>query len=783
MYNSGTTKKDGAKQMIIKDYITSRITSDVKGDAKAHFLYAGKGVAIGALAFLLSGAQLLVGVFPFGLSLICAANKYVPFIYAGMITSALFNKGLAVPLFLTWTFAFLLRIAIGLWLKSKKYFMESIYLRFGVGMSSAVMISVYRIIAGGFLYYDLMCAVAEIIFVPIMIFFISCAFDKARRYTYFFELGIASLLFATVFSLRGMSIAGFSLSAVACFMITMYISKDGGILRGGIIGVICGMACAMQYAPIFALCGLAAGMLWKVSSIVAVATACIVGIATGLYLDGFTSLRIFAPDLLGAAVIFTPMVQFGILPKLSMLSNAVSVPDSAAKAAAIAESAQRSTIERLESLSGAMCDLSEVFYNLSDRLRRPGIYDVKRLCDNTFDGHCRKCHLYSICWDKEYSSTVDVMNKIYKSMIGAGRMEIGQIPDYITERCPNIEKVITDLNTAHAELLENTLKREKTEVFAMDYEAMSKLLETALAENESEYLADDELCKKLKNTARYIDFHTNNIAAYGKRRKNIVAGGIDLSRMKLSADDIRNAFEKVSGVSLTTPEFMIDKDYVTMSMRSAKRYQMFAAKASDIKDTETVNGDIINVFENNEDYFYTLISDGMGSGREAAITSKIASIFMEKLLAGGNNKAVTLEMLNNFIRCKNMESFATVDLLEVDMLSGQASFIKSGAAPSYILRDGSLFKITSNSMPIGITREINAEEIKFELQEGDIIVMMSDGVAQSFEDSIWLANMLVYEWNDGDGLQSMTEKILAGAKENNKRSDDMTVGLIKVIAA
>lgn len=769
--------------MVLKDYISSYFNQEVKSDAKSHLLYAGQGIAIGGLTFLLSGAQMMVGVYPLGLSLLCAANKYVPFIYAGMLTSALFNKGLAIPLFLTWTFAFMLRLAIGFWLKSEKMFIESIYLRMGVGISSGLMIGVYRIISGGFLYYDMISTVFETLFVPIMTFLMSFVFEKSRRYSYFFEIGISSILFSFVYALRDVNFLGFSLSAVACFMITMYISKDGGILRGGIVGVICGMAYSMQYAPVFALCGLAAGMLWKVSSIVAISTACIVGIATGLYLDGFASLRIFAPDLLGASVLLTPLIQFGLLPKLLMFTNSVSVPDSATKAAVIAEDAYKNTVTRLEALSSAMCDLSEVFYNLSDRLRRPGIYDVKQLCDNTFDKHCQKCNLYNVCWEREYSSTVDVMNKVYKLMLSSGRTEVDKIPDFMAERCPNIEKVVTELNSAHAELLETTLKRDKTEIFAMDYEALSKLLETTLASNESEYLIDDELCKKLKNTARYIDFHTNNIAAYGNRRKNIVAGGIDLSRMKLSSDEIRNAFEKASGVSLTTPEFMIEKDYVTMSMRSAKRYQTFAARASDVKESETVNGDIINVFENDEDYFYTLISDGMGSGREAALTSKIACIFMEKLLAGGNNKAVTLEMLNNFIRCKNMESFATIDLLEIDMLSGHASFIKSGAAPSYILRDGSLFKITSNSMPIGITREINAEEIKFELREGDIVVMMSDGVAQSFEDSIWLANMLTYEWDEGEGLQAMSEKILAGAKINNKRSDDMTVGLIKVMAA
>jgi len=118
--------------------------------------------------------------------------------------------------------------------------------------------------------------------------------------------------------------------------------------------------------------------------------------------------------------------------------------------------------------------------------------------------------------------------------------------------------------------------------------------------------------------------------------------------------------------------------------------------------------------------------------------------------------------------------------MEIDLLNASASFIKSGAAPSYILRDGKLFRITSNSLPIGITRVMNAEEVKFDLQVGDIIVMMSDGVSQTLEDGIWLADLLTFGWSDGTDLDGMVKKILEGAERNNRRGDDMTVGLIKI---
>ena len=83
----------------------------------------------------------------------------------------------------------------------------------------------------------------------------------------------------------------------------------------------------------------------------------------------------------------------------------------------------------------------------------------------------------------------------------------------------------------------------------------------------------------------------------------------------------------------------------------------------------------------------------MGSGEEAALTSRMCRVFLEKMLACGNKKSVTLEMLNNLICSKSTECFATVDLLEIDLMLGIASFIKSGAVPSYVIRDRRLIKL------------------------------------------------------------------------------------------
>ena len=88
------------------------------------------------------------------------------------------------------------------------------------------------------------------------------------------------------------------------------------------------------------------------------------------------------------------------------------------------------------------------------------------------------------------------------------------------------------------------------------------------------------------------------------------------------------------------------------------------------------------------------------------------------------------------------ECSATVDLLEYDLVTGKAQFYKGGAAPSYIYRDGNLFKLRSNTVPLGIIKELDTKKIAIDTAEGDIIVMVSDGVTQSKEECPWLFDLL-----------------------------------------
>ena len=80
------------------------------------------------------------------------------------------------------------------------------------------------------------------------------------------------------------------------------------------------------------------------------------------------------------------------------------------------------------------------------------------------------------------------------------------------------------------------------------------------------------------------------------------------------------------------------------------------------------------------------------------------------------------------------ECSTTVDLSEIDLITGEASFIKSGAAPGFVVRDGVVHRLQSVSIPIGIISTLDVRATPFGLKAGDTVVMISDGILQNDPD-------------------------------------------------
>ena len=196
-------------------------------------------------------------------------------------------------------------------------------------------------------------------------------------------------------------------------------------------------------------------------------------------------------------------------------------------------------------------------------------------------------------------------------------------------------------------------------------------------------------------------------------------------------------------------------------------------EAPDSYTPPPVCGDHIAVFRNEQACFYALISDGMGSGEAASAASELCAAFLERMLSAGSHVEISVRMLNSFLCARGNgsddECSVTVDLMELDTACGHAVFAKNGAAPTYVIRDGTVYKLRSRSLPLGILHDSAPQFLRFRMHPGDVVVMVSDGVTGGDGDA-WLRTLLEH-WPGGDS-QELAQLILADSRRHGGLKDD-----------
>ncbi|MBC7325670.1 MAG: SpoIIE family protein phosphatase, partial [Moorella sp. (in: Bacteria)] len=170
----------------------------------------------------------------------------------------------------------------------------------------------------------------------------------------------------------------------------------------------------------------------------------------------------------------------------------------------------------------------------------------------------------------------------------------------------------------------------------------------------------------------------------------------------------------------------------------------------------------------------------MGAGQEAADISGTALELVRDLLAAGFTPEMALRTANMILLLRNPgEGFTTFDLALIDCHSGMVELYKQGACPSFLRHEGMVKNLSNHSLPVGILEDLQVEPLRAEVQEGDLLVMVSDGVLEAHRDTgekeKWLAKALQ---RAGEARpQEIADRLLRQARAlvGGKPRDDMTV--------
>ena len=176
---------------------------------------------------------------------------------------------------------------------------------------------------------------------------------------------------------------------------------------------------------------------------------------------------------------------------------------------------------------------------------------------------------------------------------------------------------------------------------------------------------------------------------------------------------------------------------------------------------------------------FVLISDGMGTGYQAAEDSSLTSKIMKKLICSGFSFDSALKIVKSALIARGgRESIATIDAAQVNLFTGETVFYKAGAALSIIRKKDRAVTLERSSMPLGILREVRFAKTRFTGEAGDIILLLSDGVAQG--DCGWINDELLSWSNNNMEELSMHILKLAALRADKQSADDMTVVALKI---
>lgn len=570
-----------------------------------------------------------------------------------------------------------------------------------------------------------------------------------------------------------------ALGRFLALLLVMASAMKGGMLTGAAVGTVLGLAMDVSqsgapfYAMAYAFSGLLAGvfgkhgrLLFTLSFVLASALAVVC---------------VWDPDLYLSALLetFSASVIFLVLP--SSWLRAFGLMLQSMERGSGETNLRRFTAGRVRELSEAYAELFEI---VRRNVEEPyNDENVARIFDRAADQVCVRCKEKNRCWNAEYMDTLSAMNDATRAMVANGSLSADDLPGHFRERCVGMSAFVAAVNgelrgLAYRRQLKSRLSENRSvawEQYSDIAQVLGRVAEELGSVNGAEPLAEQRLLRYLRTLD--IDGETA-VFRDGSGRLHAVIESGRLSPLTRQ-EDYLDKLSAVLGVRLCQPE-ETGAGSSRLTLLEAEPLAVSVGIAQMKKQGETVNGDRGSYFKTDAGVLCVLLSDGMGSGDEAARDSGQVVAILEKFLRSGVDPAVAMKILNSvmLLRGGGNWGFATVDLMCVDLFSGETCFYKYGAAPSYVAGGKSIRRIKGESLAAGLSGATGAapDLVRMRLRPGSLALIVSDGVLPDGDDS-WLQDMLESGYED---MKALARAVVKEAERRYGAGDDMSVLTVRL---
>ena len=761
----------------IRDVLTGRVSD-------ARFVTAGRCTMFFLLGLVMSCARVLENGAPFGMAMVACSGPgvYGVFALTGAALGYLISGG--VEWGIRYIAAAVLVYTIAFIFQELKVYKREFFMPCAAGLVMAVtgFLGSFSVTAGS------VPLIAELFLETCLAFggsyFFREALSGGLRTTESAELkhSVSVMIMLSCILMAFSRIELFSVVSIGRFLaliLVMTSAMKGGMLTGAAVGTVLGLAMdvtgtgAPFYTMAYAFSGLLSGVFGKHGRLFFVLAFILSG---ALSVVCAWNQEVYISALFET---FSASVIFMLLPA-SFLNHVGLILQSMERGSG-ESGLRRFAALKVKNLSEAY---GELYETVKKSLEEPyNDENIARVFDRAADQVCVQCRYKNRCWNAEYVDTLSAMNDATQAMQEHGSLSVEDLPGFFREKCTGLPAFVTAVNgelraMAYRRQLRAKLSENRSVAWGQ-YNDMAQMLGRVADElgsiNGADPLAERRLIRYLRSLD--IDAETAVFRDGGGRLRVVIESG---RLTPLTRDE--NYLEKLSsvvGVRLCQPRELTE-GCSKLTLLEAEPLAVSVGIAAMKKRGEKVSGDKGTYFKTDAGVLCVILSDGMGCGDDAARDSAQVVAILEKFLRSGADPAVAMKVLNSVMLLRGGDNwgFATVDLMCVDLFTGETCFYKYGAAPSYVKSGKSIRRIKGETLAAGLSagEGIAPDLVRMRLRPGSTAIIASDGVIVDAEDD-WIKNLLTRGFDD---MKALARSTLKEAEKVYGANDDMTVVTVRV---
>lgn len=605
---------------------------------------------------------------------------------------------------------------------------------------------------------------------------------------------LASVLTGTV----DWQISGVSVENAMSRYLILLLAFAGGAPIGASVGVITGLILslaslsAIHQISLLAFAGLLAGLL-REGGRMAVAFGMLLGSSIlSLYVGDTSQVLQSTWESVAAAALFL-LTPGGMIRTIAKFVPGT--PEHAKSQQDYARRVRDITANRVKQFSDVFKQLSKTFGHLTEKnqlLQQEA--EMNHFVSAVTAKACATCFKKETCWDKNFYKTYKFVTDFMTDVEALPDFSKDHIRPEWRRLCHKTDKVLDILHSQYERYrhdqhwikqIHESRKLVSEQLFGVS-QVMDDLVQEIRREGQEMFLQEEQITQVLEEMGLSVQRIDIISLEEGNVEIEIVHAfrkGYDECRKMIAP-----LLSDVLGETIAVKREEWDEPgdgMATVVFASAKAFEVETGIACAAKGGEWTSGDSFSTMELGNGKFAVAISDGMGNGERARAESSAALSILQQLLQSGMDEQLAIKSVNSVLMLRSSdEIFATVDLAMIDLYEAKTTFMKIGSTPSFIKRGKEIIPISANNLPIGILKEIEVDLLTVQLEPGDELIMMTDGVydapGHTVNKELWMKRVLS-EMDSGDP-QTMADLLLERVirQHEGEIADDMTVIVTRI---